>query len=156
MPSLKQLETELARLQAVLVDSSVILAWHSPTERAHAAAEVVFAEIESDSPLRGYYSVISAAEVLVRPIRAGRDRYQFMHAFLTDFRNLAGVPVDFQVAQQAASIRVATNLKLPDALIVASGLLAGCEAIVTSDDRWKRRLEPLFTQFRWISLGDYA
>ena len=45
--------------------------------------------------------------------------------------------------------------RLPDALIVASGLLAGCEAIICNDKQWKARLEPLFPAFQWIYLGDY-
>ena len=40
--------------------------------------------------------------------------------------------------------------------MIASGLLAGCEAIVTNDRAWKARLEPLFREFRWMYLGDYA
>ena len=37
-----------------------------------------------------------------------------------------------------------------------SGLLAGCEAIVTNDERWKRRLEPAFRTFRWVYLADHC
>jgi hypothetical protein len=33
--------------------------------------------------------------------------------------------------------------------------LAGCQAIVSNDERWKRRLAPMFREFRWIYLGDH-
>ena len=79
-----------------------------------------------------------------------------MHSFLTAFPNLHLLPMDLNVAQQAASIRVMTNLKTPDAIIVASGLLAGCEAIVTSDEAWGKRLAPLFPSFRWVYLPMYV
>ena len=42
------------------------------------------------------------------------------------------------------------------AVIVASGLLAGCEAIVCSDQQWVGRLGTLFPQFRWIYLGRHS
>lgn len=64
--------------------------------------------------------------------------------------------MDMAVAIQAASLRASTNIRLPDAVVVASGLLAGCEAIVTNDGRRKAKLEPLFGNFRWIYLEDYA
>jgi predicted nucleic acid-binding protein len=106
-------------------------------------------------PLQAYYSVLSAAELLVRPIRTGLSESAFMHTFLTDFPNLPGLPVDLTVATQAATIRATTELKLPDAIIVASALLAGCEVIVSNDERWKRRLSGLYRQFTWLYLADY-
>ena len=78
-----------------------------------------------------------------------------MHAFLTSFPHLTVLPVDLTVAVQAATIRATTGLGLPDAIVVASGLLAGCEAIVTNDEQWHRRLAPLFRQFRFIYLSSY-
>jgi predicted nucleic acid-binding protein len=44
-------------------------------------------------------------------------------------------------------------LALPDALIVATAIMSGCEVIITNDEHWSRRLGPLFSQFRWIYLG---
>jgi hypothetical protein len=46
-----------------------------------------------------------------------------------------------------------SRLALPDALLVGTALLSGCEAIITNDERWSRRLAPLFPRFRWIYLG---
>jgi predicted nucleic acid-binding protein len=64
--------------------------------------------------------------------------------------------MDLNVAQQAAALRASTNLKLPDAVVVASGLLAGCEAVVTGDEAWGKRLAHLFPAFRWIYLPDHV
>jgi len=58
-------------------------------------------------------------------------------------------------AVQAATIRSSMRLLLPDAMVIAAGLLAGCEAIVSNDARWKQRGAGLFPQFRWIYLSDY-
>jgi len=38
----------------------------------------------------------------------------------------------------AASIRVETNLPLPDALIIATAKAVGCDAIVGNDQSWSR------------------
>ena len=78
-----------------------------------------------------------------------------MHAFLRSFPNLHLLPVDLDVASHAVTLRAIKNLKTPDALIIASGLLAGCQAIVTNDNEWKKKLEPLLREFRWVYLGDH-
>jgi predicted nucleic acid-binding protein len=100
--------------------------------------------------------MVTAAELLVRPIRSGHQQLAYAHDFLTQFPNLHGLVMDLHVAQRAATLRATSGLRLPDAIVIASGLLAGCEAIVTNDERWKHRLAPLFSQFRWIYLGDLA
>jgi predicted nucleic acid-binding protein len=63
------------------------------------------------------------------------------------------IEASFDVGHQAATVRSLTRLALPDALIVSTAILSGCEAIITNDERWSRRLGPLFPQFTWIYLG---
>ena len=99
---------------------------------------------------------MTAAELLVRPIRSGHDQFAFMHSFLTEFPHLTGLPVDLVVAVQTANLRAVAGLAMPDAIIVASGLTAGCEALITNDARWKARGETLFKEFEWILLEDYC
>jgi predicted nucleic acid-binding protein len=151
-----RLNAALGRTERALLDSSALIAYHQPAEPAHPLAKHVLVRIGNDAdPLVGFYSMVTAAELLVRPIRAGAAEFTFMHEFLTGSPALRGLVMDLAVAQQAATIRATTGLRLPDAIVVASGLLAGCEAIVTNDEQWQRRLAPLFRQFRWIYLGDY-
>jgi predicted nucleic acid-binding protein len=140
----------------ILLDSSALIAYHSPLETAHPLAAHLFSRMAvEEQPLLGFCSMVSASELLVRPIRAGTRELVMMHRFLTESPNLALLPVDLFVALQAANLRSLTTIRLPDALIVASGLLAGCEVIVSNDERWKRQFAPLYPQFRWLYLGDY-
>ena len=141
--------------ERILLDTSTLIAFHSPAERAHGLARHLLSRIEADrDQLHGYYSVVSASVLLVRPIRSGQPALTFTHTFLTEFPNLTALPVDLTVASQAAALRATTAIRLPDALIIASGLLAGCEIIASNDEGWKRRCEPLFPPFRWAYLGD--
>jgi predicted nucleic acid-binding protein len=149
------LDQALSDAERILLDSSALIAFHSPTERAHPLAEHLLRRIAAeDDPLHGYYSYVTAIELLVRPIRTGQERFTFMHTFLTHFPNLTGLPLDLVVSVQAANLRATAGLALPDAVVVASGLLAGCEAIVTNDGRWKHRGESLFREFTWIYLEE--
>lgn len=152
----ESLDRALGDSERALLDSSALIAFHSPHESAHAPARHLLDRIESDTdPLRGYISVVSVTELLVRPLRTSQARFTYMHVFLTEFPNLAVLPMDLAVSMQAASLRATMGLSVPDAVVVASGLLAGCDAIVSNDARWKHRGEHLFSRFRWIYLGDH-
>jgi predicted nucleic acid-binding protein len=125
-------------------------------EATHDLAKHLFNRIQyDDDALNGYYSAVSATELLIRPLRAGPTEATYMHAFLRHFPHLHVLPVDLDVATQAATLRAIKGLRTPDALIVASGLLAGCDVIVTNDEEWKQKMEPLFREFRWVYLSDY-
>lgn len=149
------LDDELRGVERILLDTSTMLAFHSRHEAVHALAKALLGRIEdrSDS-LQGYYSVVSATELLIRPLRTAPADVGYMHAFLRNFPHLHILPVDLDVAGTAATLRAIKNIKAPDALIIASGLLAGCQAIVTNDESWKTKLAPLFREFRWIYLAD--
>ncbi len=150
------LDAALGSVQHILIDSSVIIAYLERGEAVHPlAAHVLLRVGDPNDGLHASCSAISASEVLVRPIRSGPQAFGHVHGLFTALPKLSLLNVDLPVAVQAATIRAITGLRPPDAMVVASGLLAGCEAIVSNDERWKRRLEPLFKQFRWIYLGDY-
>jgi predicted nucleic acid-binding protein len=149
------LDAALSGVDRILIDSSALIAFHNPNELAHPLAKHLMERVEDATDLlRAYYSVISATELLEHPIKSGDHAFTLMHAFLTSFPNLTALPVDFTVAMQAASIRAATGIRVPDALIVATGLQSGCEAIVSNDHQWSGKLAPLFPAIRWLHISD--
>lgn len=155
--TVKALDRAIGDAERVLLDSSVLISYHSRLEAAHPLAKHLLNRIEDNGDrLRGYVSVVSAAELLVRTHKTGAAEFTFMHTFLTSFPNLTPLPMDLTVATQAATIRSISGVSLPDAIVIASGLLAGCEVIITNDEKWKRRLEPLFRDFVWVYLGDHT
>lgn len=154
--TLQSLDVALGGAGRVLIDSSTIIAFHEQLELAHPLAQHVLRRIaDTQDPLRGYCSVISVSELLIRPIRTSQQAFNYMHRFLTTYPNMTLLQADLAVSLEAANLRSITGAQLPDALIVGSGLLAGCEAIITNDARWKGRFAPLFRQFTWVYLGDH-
>jgi predicted nucleic acid-binding protein len=154
--SIASLDAIIGDAESALLDTSTLVAFHTRKEATHELAKHHLSRIQREGdPLNGCYSVVSATELLVRPVRAGPSEAAFMHTFLRHFPHLQVLPVDLDVATQAATLRAIKNLKTPDALIIASGLLAGCEVIVTNDEEWKRKLGPFFREFRWIYLGEH-
>jgi predicted nucleic acid-binding protein len=59
------------------------------------------------------------------------------------------VPINQNMALQAAELRARYNLQLPDAFQVAIALAAGCEAFLTNDTMLSR-----VTELRVIVLDD--
>ena len=84
--------------------------------------------------LEGWTSVISLSEVLVQPIVSGRtDLQQKYRELLLNSFNFHIVPINATVAENAAHIRAAYDLHLPDAIQIAFALDVGCQAIVCND-----------------------
>lgn len=83
-------------------------------------------------------SELSLAEALVLPF--ARNNAQLIERYNDIIQardNLQIVPVDRRVLVESASLRAALGGKLPDAIHVASALIAGCTMIVTEDGRMK-------------------
>ena len=153
----ESLDNALGSASRALLDSSTLIAYHSRSENANDLAVHLLHRIQADDdPLLGYFSTVSATELLVRPVRSGSGTLRLVTSWLREFPHLQTLDVTLDVAIQAATVRAISGMKAPDALIIASGMLAGCEVIVSNDKRWRDRLQPLFPQFRWIYLHDYV
>jgi len=86
--------------------------------------------------IRVVTSTITLTEVLVHPLRNGdaalAQRYLDI---LLHTPALTIVPASETIAERAASLRAAHNLRTPDALQIATALLAGASGFVTNDVR---------------------
>jgi len=83
---------------------------------------------------------------VITPMRQGRtDLVTRYRDVLTGARNLALVPIDPALAERAAALRAAHNLRTPDAIIAATALETGCGYLITNDRRFKavREIEVL-------------
>ena len=77
-------------------------------------------------------STITLAEVTTGPLQLGNEllaaQYQQVLGTLCTV-----LPVTQQVGMQAARIRAAYGLRLPDAIVVASAITCGAQALLTHD-----------------------
>ena len=84
-------------------------------------------------------SPVTLAECLVAPYRLSMIKLQqdffdlIVHGRYTTF-----MPLDHEIARQAAELRARYNVTLPDALQIAAALSAGCEAFLTNDGNLDR------------------
>jgi predicted nucleic acid-binding protein len=114
-----------------LLDTSIVIAALNRDDALHeAAGQAVRAERDRHTLA---ISALTYAELLVGPIRADGWALELVERFAAQVRIVDLSP---DVARLAAELRAARGLKLPDAVIVATGLLHA-DVIVTADSRWK-------------------
>lgn len=95
-------------------------------------------------------SVITEAELLVRP---ERDQDAAAKERISDLLSEDGIfiiNVERRIARRAAALRGQTRIRLADAIIIATALETGCEAIVGNDGEWARKL----TDIPFVRLDD--
>jgi len=83
-------------------------------------------------------SVLTLLEILVVPRRQGReDLCQGYREFFAGFPNLSMVPVGEEIAEVAAGLRASLPIRTPDAIHVATAMVAGATAFISADLRIK-------------------
>ena len=117
----------------IVLDASVLIALLDPNDALHPAARAALSRHAGDDlklPASAY------AESLVGPARRGRlaAAKQAIDALLLDI-----VPITSQVAEEAAELGARhPSLRLPDALVVATGSVLGAAVVLTGDARWRQ------------------
>ena len=131
----------LQGVKRIAIDSvSVIYYIEDHPNYADKVEEVLrFIELEQ---IESVTSVVTLAEVLVKPLKLGDQKLENDYRdFLQDRDDLPLIPVGEVVAERAARLRAKYNLKLPDALQVATALESNCGAFLTNDVGIKRVTE---------------
>jgi predicted nucleic acid-binding protein len=149
------LEEALPEGERVLVDSSTLIAYLQGSEPVSPLAVQLVDDLVRSGRNPATVSMVSVMELLIRPHR--RSEWHYLHTldFLTHHPNFRAQPIDLPVAQEAAGIRATYGLPAPDALVVATGIVAQVGALVTNDERWKKRLRPLAGRVKVLYLDDF-
>jgi predicted nucleic acid-binding protein len=117
----------------IVVDASILIALLDSNDSLHSAATTALLAHTGDDltiPASAY------SEALVRPARAGR---------LAEAKAVVGslllmvTPLTEAIAEAAAMLRAGhQGLRLPDALVIASGTSLNADRILTGDARWRQ------------------
>jgi predicted nucleic acid-binding protein len=84
-------------------------------------------------------STLTFLEVLVQPYReADESRRIAISGLLASFPGIRWVDMDLAVADRAAALRARYNLRVPDAVQVATAMLAGADLLLTNDRGLRR------------------
>lgn len=140
----------------LLLDTTVFVSYFSGADRWAEASRELIEGLVRTGRNPAIASALTVMESLVGPMRRVPPGHHTAMDFYAHWPNLTIPPVDLAVAQEGASIRAHHSFPAPDALIIATGVLAGVSWLVTSDERWQRRLAQISTRLRVCYLGDFA
>lgn len=129
---------KIAGFRRLLLDTNAIIYFLQGISPYDAILNPLFGLFEQRD-VEAVISVITEAELLVGPLKKdNKEALTMVKLFLNDFPGLKVIPISRQIGQMAAGIRARTNLRLPDALIIATAKTAGCGAIIANDLAWSK------------------
>ncbi len=109
-------------MAVVVFDSDVLIGFLSAADAHH--ADAVSLVRESLHPgTRRMISAVNYSEILIGPIKAGKEAREHVEAMLVRF-SVEIIVVDGAFARRAAAVRARTGLKLPDAYALATAIHA--------------------------------
>jgi predicted nucleic acid-binding protein len=153
--SLASLIRALPEGDRILLDTTAVAAYLDQTEATHPVTTHILEELVASGRNPAIISMITVMELLVRPLRASPPGHHTLLAFLRNHPNLIAVPVDLQVAQDAAFLRAASRLSPPDALVVGTGLASQVGHLITNDRKWSTKLSSMSDRVRVLTLLDH-
>lgn len=129
---------DLTALGRILLDTSVCISYlDRPADDARRRLLAPAVRAAEAAELELVISAVTLTELLVAPLRR-RDLRSEAAVRLFTGELCRVVPVAPAIAEQAARLRADHNLGTPDALVYATGLIEGVDAILGNDVRWKR------------------
>ncbi len=120
----------------------MVFIYHLQDHPRYAMATQAIMDAWESGSAQGLTSVISLAEVLVKPLREKRqqaaDDYRRL---LRAFPNLRLLALTADIAEEAARLRALHGLALPDMIQIASAVAEGAGGFVTNDPALQRITE---------------
>jgi len=153
--SLASLRRAVPEGDRILLDTTAVAAYLDESEATHLLSRHILEEFVASGRNPAIISMITVMELLVRPLRASPPGHYTLLAFLRNHPNLSAVPVDLQVAQDAAFLRASSRLSPPDALVVGTGLAAQVGHLITNDRKWSTKLSTITDRVRVVTLSDH-
>ena len=150
---MEHLRRELAKHTQIALDSSIFIYHFEANPTYLPLTEVILTTI-ADGSCQGIISTVSIMEVTVWPWKQNRgDVARQYELLLANFPNLTIMDVSRDVARKAAQLRALYNVRPADALLVATGLIAGATAWVSNDTQLRRLTSELeiFVLDDWLS-----
>ena len=150
---MEHLRRELAKHSQIALDSSIFIYHFEANPTYLPLTEVILTTI-ADGSCQGILSTVSIMEVTVWPWKQNRgDVARQYELLLANFPNLTIMDVSRDVARKAAQLRALYNVRPADALLVATGLIAGATAWVSNDTQLRRLTSELeiFVLDDWLS-----
>ncbi len=109
-------------MAVVVFDSDVLIGFLNASDAHHNDAVAVVRDALAPGTRR-LISAVNYSEILVGPIKAGKEQRDHVDHMLGHF-SIETITVDIALARRAAAVRARTGLRLPDAYALATAIHA--------------------------------
>ena len=134
----------------IYLDSNIIIYAIESGNRWFPLLRELFEEID-DRAIHAFTSELTLAEVLSKPFKASAheliDKYEQV---LAPDGLIKVIAIDRPILRTAAALQARLNVKLADAIHLATARSHDCDFFLTNDDRLGRKIAP---EFRWLELS---
>ncbi|MBI5789746.1 MAG: PIN domain-containing protein [Candidatus Schekmanbacteria bacterium] len=148
---MEQLKNLLVKYRVIAIDTSLFIYYIEEDERYINAADTLF-NLIAEGSLNAVTSLITLIEVLVQPIKHGnKDLEEKYRKLLLYSNNLEIENMNLDIAERTAELRAKYNIRVPDAIQLATALVRRAEVFITNDVR----LGNIFQEIPIIVLDNY-
>ena len=134
------------------MDTSVFLMAADRSDPRHDCASWLLEQI-AKGRFECIVSTVSVSELLTGAMARGASKAVATQTLLRQYPHLQIAPVTMDVAADAADLRVATRIRLPDALILATAVVNGVDVVLHGDAEWTSRVAPVLSRPRLVDLN---
>ncbi len=117
----------------LVLDTSVLISFLSGAEPTSDAAKYILERLVATERNPAVISAVTVTEIMVGAIKAGPTTESTARSFLLTYPGLSIRSVDVLVAADAAAIRQASRLPVPDSIVIATAVMTGSTVVVTND-----------------------
>lgn len=147
------LDEAVRDVSILFLDTAPVIYYTERVSRFFPLARPIFRRINAGE-LMAVTSPITLAECLVHPYQQNKQTLtQQFTSLIKTGPHTRFVTINAEIADQAARLRARYNLRLPDALQVATAVYAGCDAFLTNDTQLQRVQELRVIVLEEISLS---
>ena len=141
MGGIARLRQTITTYNLLFLDT-MVFSYHLSDHPDYAPLSAIILQAIESGDVVGLTTTITLAELLTVPAKAQNHRaMQEYELYLTHFPNLRLIPLDEDLAREAALVRASTRLRMPDAIQIAAARLSRAAAIITNDRRWVGRVK---------------
>jgi len=127
------------RQHRVVGTDTMVFIYHLQAHPRYVPAAQTILDAWEGGPHQGITSVLSLAEVLVKPLRDGnKEAADDYRRLLATFPNLRLIDVSRGIGELAARLRAAHGLPMPGMIQVATALTAGATGFISNDAEFRR------------------
>ena len=134
-----RLARKLRGFLTVALDTPIFIYHFEKSERYFKVTQEIFSRLDTEKNFTAVTSIITLIELTVKPLREARHDLvkEYTQKLLFDDK-LTTFAVDEEIARKAAELRANYGIKTPDAVQIATALVAQADAFITNDAELKR------------------